>query len=84
MSNEKPAGLLHSLPIPNQPWELVRIHFMGPLLRSNGHDYAMVVIDRITSEVQIIPMTMKLMAKGATEQANRSITQVLCMVVQTD
>jgi hypothetical protein len=55
-SNRKPCGLLHILPIPMRPWELVGIDFMGPLPMSQDCDYCMVVIDRLTSLVHLIPM----------------------------
>ena len=37
--------------------------FMGPLPISNGHDYLLVVIDHLTSEVYLIPMTTQVTAK---------------------
>ena len=60
-SNQKPSGLLHSLPIPDQPWQ--SIGFMGPLPVSNGPDYSLVVIDHFTSEVHLIPTTTWVTAK---------------------
>ena len=48
-SNQKPSGLLHSLPIPDQPWQSIGMDFMGPLPISNGHGYLLVVIDCFTS-----------------------------------
>ena len=41
----KPQGFLHSLPIPDKPWQLVGMDFMGPLPRSLGNDYLLVIID---------------------------------------
>lgn len=35
-SNNKPTGLLHSLPIPSRPWESIGIDFMDPLPNSKG------------------------------------------------
>jgi hypothetical protein len=55
-SNKKPRGLLHTLPIPMRPWESVGIDFMGPLPMSQDCDYLMVVIDRVTSSLHLIPM----------------------------
>ena len=56
-SNQKPSGLLHSLPIPDRPWQSIGMDFMGPLPMSEGYDYLLVVIDRFTSQVHLIPMT---------------------------
>ena len=42
---QKPQGLLHSLPIPDKPWQLVGMDFMGLLPQSQGNDYLLVIID---------------------------------------
>ena len=59
----KPQGLLHSLPIPDKPWQLVGMDFMGPLPRSLGNDYLMVIIDQLTLQVHLVPTTMQVTAK---------------------
>ena len=46
----KPQGFLHSLPIQDKPWQLVGMDFMGPFPRSQGNDYLLVIIDRLTSQ----------------------------------
>jgi transposase InsO family protein len=61
-SSSRPMGLLHSLPIPDRPWQSVGIDFMGPLPTSNHHDYLLVVIDRFTSMVHLIPTTVNITA----------------------
>ena len=43
-SNQKPSGLLHSLPIPYQPWESVGMDFIGPFLETEDKNYLWVVI----------------------------------------
>ena len=43
--NSKPTGLLHSLLIPDRPWQSIGMDFMGPLLKSNNFDYLLVIID---------------------------------------
>jgi hypothetical protein len=62
MSNQRPHGLLHTLPIPMRPWESVGIDFMGPLPKLRDFDYLMVVIDRLTSLVHLIPMNTNVTA----------------------
>ena len=54
---------MHSLPIPNRPWQSVRIDFMGPLPKSTNYDYLMVIIDWLTLHTHLIPTTMTVMAK---------------------
>lgn len=55
-SNQHPAGLLHSLPIPTRPWGSIGMDFVGPFPRSKGFDYLWVVICRMTSMVHLIPV----------------------------
>jgi hypothetical protein len=45
-----------------RPWESVGIDFMGPLPKSLDFDYLMVVIDRLTSLVHLIPTDTKVTA----------------------
>jgi hypothetical protein len=45
-----------------RPWESVDIDFMGSLPMSQDCDYLMVVIDRLTSLVHLIPMNTRLTA----------------------
>ena len=35
-SNQKPYGLLNPIPVPTQPWEVIRIDFVGPLPESKN------------------------------------------------
>ena len=62
-STKRPAGLLHTLPIPDQPWQSVGMDFMCPLPKSNGHDYLLVVIDCFTPQVHLIPTNTRVTAK---------------------
>ena len=62
--NQKLSGLLHSLPIPDWPWQSIGMDFMGPLPVSNGHDYRLVVIGHLTSEVHLIPTTTQVTTKA--------------------
>ena len=61
-SNQRPAGLLHTLPIPERPWQSVGMDFLGPLPMSDNYDYLLVVIDRLTSMVHLVPTTTKVTA----------------------
>lgn len=56
-STQHPTGLLHTLPIPTQPWESIAMDFIGPLPPSeNGENFLWVIIDRLTSLVHLIPI----------------------------
>jgi Integrase zinc binding domain len=63
-STKRPIGILHSLPVPEWPWQSIGMDFMGPLPKSDTHDYLLVVIDRLTSQVHLIPTNMCVTAKG--------------------
>ena len=54
----KPQGFLHSLPIPDKPWQSVGMDSTGPLSQSLGNDYLLLIIDRLTSQVHLVPTTM--------------------------
>lgn len=57
LSTQHPTGLLHTLPIPTQPWESIAMDFIGPLPPSeNGENFLWVIIDRLTSLVHLIPI----------------------------
>ena len=63
-STQKPARLLHSLPIPDWPWQSVGLDFMGPLPKPKGYDYLLVIIDRFTLQVHLLPTTTRATAKA--------------------
>ena len=63
-TNSKLTGLLHSLPISDRPWQSIGLDFMGPLPKSNNLDYLLVVIDRLTSQVHLVPTTMTVTTRG--------------------
>ena len=62
-ANSKLTGLLHSLPIPDRPWQSIGLDFMGPLPKSNNFYYLLVVIDRLTSQVHLVPTMMTVTAR---------------------
>ena len=41
----KKVGELYSLKIPEKPWKEISINIIGPLLKSNGKDVIMVIVD---------------------------------------
>jgi hypothetical protein len=61
--NRRPSGLLHTLPVPDRPWQSVGIDFVGPLPKSNNYDYLLVVIDRFMSQTHLVSMTTKVTAR---------------------
>jgi hypothetical protein len=74
-STQLPAGLLHTLPIPSQPWESIAMDFIGPLPPSaNGDNFLWVVIDRLTSLVHLVPIST---STDAAELARRYICEIV-------
>ena len=63
-ANSKLTGLLHSLPVPNRPWQSIGLDFMGPLPKSNNFDYLLVIIDQLTSQVHLVPTTTTVTTRG--------------------
>ena len=66
-SNQRPAGLLHSLPIPWKPWSSIAMDFAGPFPRVGEFDYLWVVLCRLSSMVHLIPVTTTLTATKAAD-----------------
>jgi len=75
-SNQKPPGLLHSLPLPTRPWESVGMDFMGPLPESSGSDFIMVVICRLTSMVHVLPCRSTVTATQVADLYYREIVRL--------
>jgi hypothetical protein len=59
LSNQRPYGLLNSLPAPSEPWEAIGIDFLGPLPpskdRDGEYDSITVIIDLLTGMVHLVP-----------------------------
>ena len=74
-STQLPTGLLHTLPIPNQPWESIAMDFVGPLPQSpSGENFLWVIIDHLTSLVHLIPIKT---STNATELAHLYIREIV-------
>ena len=59
VENRHPASLLHPLPIPEWKWEVVTMNFITKLPRTNKqHDSIMVVVDKLTKDVHVIPVRL--------------------------
>ena len=63
-TNSKPRGLLHSLPIPDRPWQSMGMDFLKPLPKSNNFNYLLVIIDRLMSQVYLVLTTITVTTKG--------------------
>jgi hypothetical protein len=71
----KPQGLLHTLPVPEHPWQSIGMDFIGPLPKTDeGFDFIWVVICRFSSMVHLVPIAM---TTGATDLAARYIYDII-------
>ena len=53
VQHQKRAGELHPLEIPQGPWQEISIDIIGLLLRSNGIDAIVVIMDRFTKMIHL-------------------------------
>jgi transposase InsO family protein len=67
-SLERPAGTLRPLPIPEKPWRVISIDFVGPLPRTPDYfNYILVAIDKFSKRAHFIPTTTNVTAKETAE-----------------
>jgi transposase InsO family protein len=58
--NLKPAGLLQPLGLPFAPWHTVTMDFITQLpTTESGHDAILVVVDKLTKMVHLVPTTTR-------------------------
>jgi hypothetical protein len=50
-------GLLQPIPIPDMAWQLITMDFIEALLRSEGKDTILVVVDKLTKYAHFIPLS---------------------------
>ena len=63
----KPLGPLHPLPIPDRRCDSVAIDFIGPLLPEGGFDSIVTFMDRLGSDIRIVPTSTTLTAEQLAE-----------------
>ena len=61
---EKPAGKLMPNPIPTGPWIDISVDFVTGLPEAQGYNTILVVCDRFTKQVHIIPTTKETSSLG--------------------
>ena len=62
-----PLVPLNPLPIPEGPWQEISIDMIGPLPKSEGKDAIVVVVDRFSKMIHLIPTTTSLSSTGLAE-----------------
>ncbi len=75
--HQRPAGLLHSLKIPEWKWEEIGMDFIVGLPRTSaGYDSIWVIVDRLTKVAHFIPM--KTTYSGA-KLAELYMARIVCL-----
>jgi len=53
-ATSKPGGPLHPLPVPNKCFNSIAINFISPLLKDEGFDCIVTMMDRLGTDVQMV------------------------------
>ncbi|CAN6458177.1 unnamed protein product [Victoria cruziana] len=69
----RPPRHLVPLPIPSRPWTDISMDFVEALLRSEGMETILVVVDRLTKHAHFVPLPRKYNASVTAEAFQRSI-----------
>jgi hypothetical protein len=60
----KPSGKLIPTQIPKDPWQIVTVDLITGLPKSQGNDSIMVVVDRLSKMIHVIPTTETVTSEG--------------------
>ncbi|CAN6455079.1 unnamed protein product [Victoria cruziana] len=66
-TNQKTAGLLEPLPIPERPWESLSMDFIVSLPKVDGYSSVLVVVDRFSKYATFIPASKECPAEKTAE-----------------
>lgn len=75
-NSQKPAGKLHTLPLPTKPWDSIGMDFVGPFPESKGYNYLWVIVCRMTAMVHLIPVHTKMKASELSWIYRREIVRL--------
>lgn len=59
---------LHPHAIPNHPWETISVDLIGPLPTSNGYDAILVIVDKFTKMIKVIPTNTTITSEQMAQQ----------------
>uniref|UniRef100_A0A4W5P1G0 Integrase catalytic domain-containing protein n=1 Tax=Hucho hucho TaxID=62062 RepID=A0A4W5P1G0_9TELE len=75
-SNQRPAGLLHPLPIPQRPWSHISMDFVTGLPASEGNTVVLVVVDRFSKAAHFIPLPKLPSAKETADLILQNVVRI--------
>jgi len=64
VQHQRKAGELHSLEIPEGPWQEISINIIGPLPKLNGMDTIMVIVDQFMKMIRLKATTTNISSEG--------------------
>ena len=67
---------LNPLPIPEAPWQEISIDMIGPLPKSDNHDAILVIVDRLTKMIHLIPSNTSLTSSELAEIYKNQIWKI--------
>jgi hypothetical protein len=67
---------LSPLPIPEQPWQEISIDMIGPLPKSDKYDSILVIVDRFSKMIHLIPTTTSLSSTGLAEIYKKEVWRI--------
>ena len=66
-TTQVPAGFLHSVPIPRDRFADITMNFVRPIPKCKGFDMLLIMTDRLTNYVRIIPTHSTATAKDTAQ-----------------
>ena len=58
------AALLQPNEIPTEPWEIISVNLIGPLMTSKGKDTILVIVDRFSKKAYFLPCNTTITSQG--------------------
>ena len=72
-SNKKPSGLLKTILSPSRPYHTLSLDFLGPFVTSHTFDFLLVVVDKFSRYVTLIPTQRTITSAGVARLLLRHI-----------
>jgi len=74
--HQKRAIPLHPLDALEGPWQEITVDIIGPLPQSKNNDTILVIVNRLTKMIQIIPISVGITSKEVCHEPMMGVTKV--------
>jgi hypothetical protein len=64
MHQQRPKNPLHVNEVPSRPWEHISVDLIGELPESQGFNAILVIVDRFSKMIIVVPTNMELTTMG--------------------